>query len=58
MMRTLNRPTHGSQWELALAAQASTAQGADEHVSERTDVRERARGEGNAAMGRISERAE
>ncbi len=43
--------------ELALAAQAKPAQGADEHASERTPVRERARAGGNAAMGRISERA-
>jgi hypothetical protein len=41
----------------SLAAEASTAQGADEHVSERTDVRERASAGGNAAMGRMSERA-
>jgi hypothetical protein len=40
-----------------LAADASAAQGADEHASERTPVRERARAEGNAAMGRVSERA-
>jgi hypothetical protein len=43
--------------ELVLAAQASPAQGANEHGSERTSVRERARAGGNAAMGRISERA-
>jgi hypothetical protein len=41
----------------APAAQARPAQGADEHASARTSVRERARAEGNAAMGRISERA-
>jgi hypothetical protein len=43
--------------ELVLAGQASPAQGANEHVSERTSVRERARAGGNAAMGRMSERA-
>jgi hypothetical protein len=41
-----------------LAAEASPAQGADEHASERTwTVRERTRAGGNAAMGRVSERA-
>jgi len=42
---------------LALAGQASAAQGADEHASERTAVRERTRAGGNAAMRRMSERA-
>jgi hypothetical protein len=42
------------QW-LALAAQASAAQGGDEHVSQRTSVRERARAGANAAMSRMSE---
>jgi len=46
-----------SEFGLVLAGQASPAQGADEHVSERTAVRERARAGGNAAMGRMSERA-
>jgi hypothetical protein len=37
-------------------AQASTAEGGDEHANERTwDVRERARAGANARMGRISE---
>ena len=34
-------------------AHAGAAQGADEHVSERTEVRERARAGGNAAMCRV-----
>jgi hypothetical protein len=44
--------------ESARAAQARPAQGADEHASEHTQVRERTRAGGNAAMGRISERAQ
>jgi hypothetical protein len=39
-----------------LAGEAWSAQGADEHESERTYVRERARAEGNDGMTRISER--
>ena len=38
-------------------AHASAAQGADEHASERTLVRERTRAGGNAAMCRVGERA-
>jgi large subunit ribosomal protein L30 len=37
-----------------VAAQASPRQGADEHESERTNVRERASADGNAGAGRIS----
>jgi len=40
-----------------LVGQVSAAQGANEHVSERTAVRERARAGGNAAMCRMGERA-
>jgi hypothetical protein len=40
---------------LAPAAKAVSAQGADEHVNERTCVRERARAGGNAAMARMGE---
>ena len=36
------------------AAQARRLQGADEQASERTPVRERVRGGGNAAGGRIT----
>jgi large subunit ribosomal protein L30 len=37
----------------AAGAQASARQGGDEHESERTAVRERARGDANAASSRI-----
>ncbi len=49
------KTTLASEIRLATAAEAESAQGADEHVSERTAVRERARAGGNAAMARISE---
>jgi hypothetical protein len=39
-----------------LAAQAHAGQGGNEHESERTAVRERARAGANAGMRRISER--
>jgi hypothetical protein len=39
-----------------IATEASTAQGGFEHASERIGMRERGRGESNAAMGRLGER--
>jgi large subunit ribosomal protein L30 len=41
--------------ESALAGQASTRQGAGEHVSKRSVVRERARAGGNAGASRMSD---
>ena len=44
----------GESKKTAGGAQASAGQGGDEHASERTAVRERARADANAAPGRIS----
>ncbi len=44
----------GDSSKTAAGAQASAGQGGDEHASERTAVRERARGDANAAPSRIS----
>jgi hypothetical protein len=49
--------TNEVPWHV-LAAQASAAEGGNEHGRERTAVRERARAGANARTSRISERAQ
>jgi len=49
------KTAHLLEFVPATAAKAVSAQGADEHVRERTCVRERARTGGNEAMARMGE---